>query len=165
MRSVTTFPANEFGLVPAVGFHRIPASRAGDARPSRIDQRNHPTLKSGLVFDKAWQPAEGPGGVSGPLISPNRNSRTNARNVFQGESASGVFGGVNDLFRNTVVLILAKAGFAPRQLAKFLLRSLGFEPLETAAQAMVLLPDLLDRCARVRLAIAGGGLNIQPPCQ
>ena len=105
------------GLGFAVGFFRMPARRALARGLARVDIPHRNALQRRLVCDKRLKLKERPTAVFGSVGFPDRCPFADMLEVLQLDSASGVFGFLDELFGNNVVLISPESRFvAPNAL-------------------------------------------------
>jgi len=163
---VSTYHAAELCLRWAVGLGRVPTGRAFPTRIARIDDDEFHARLPCLVLDEAAKLMESPSAHLRPLLLAKPCPVADALQVFQGQSTPSVFGLSNELFGNSMVSVLAKARFAPRngfELTPDSLRAQA-EPLaancrllETTAKIVVADATGFDIRARVALPVAVGG--------
>ena len=157
---MTTRYTQKTGLGFAIGFFRMPASRALARGIAWINILNLNAIQLRLVFNKRLKLKERPTAVFRSVGFPNRCPFADMPEILQCNSASGVFGFLDKLFGNNVVLISPEPSFvAPDslQVATGGTRSTG---LQVFPQGMVATPGIFDRFARERFAIRiTGNLN------
>ena len=89
-----------------------------------------------------------------PLFATNRNPRTDAFQIFQGNRSMCVFRFGNQLFADAVVGVLGKTAFFPRQSFEFAFcRACSFG-LQFSPQAALTVAYIVDVAGRVDLPIA-----------
>ena len=147
--------ADEPGLCLPVRLGHVVALGALPGRVSRVDD---PPLDSGhdrLVDDKRPELPKRPGAESRPLglSKPFPGAVPDPREVLEGDPASGALGLPNELFGNSVVLVVSESGFLagvffelPADvLGSFpLLELFGFLALERSAKGSISLPAGVD---------------------
>src|SRR4051794_16527067 len=136
----------------------MPAGRTGPAGVARIDHDDRDSRILRLVGDEPPELVERP--AREPVASvptPSRYPAADAFEVFEGNPASGVFGGLDDRLADDVVLVLAEPGFLPGHATKLLLRPLGPPSLESLPLEIVLPADRLDGLSAVSFGLVAGG--------
>ena len=113
--------AQELGLARTVGFLAMPADGTRPAGVARVDRHDGHTRKLGLVLHERSKLEERPSRVPVALPLPNRCPVTNARKVFEGDTASGAFGLGDDGLADAVVLLLSEPGFLASKLLELFL--------------------------------------------
>src|SRR5262245_6463864 len=121
---------------------------------ARVDRHDRDARHPGLVLHERAQLKERPSRMPGALPLPNRGPLANPLEVFQGDSAIGAFGTRHDGLADDVVLMSSEPGFPARKLLEAFLGSPSSLTLESSPAPVVSLPDLLDRFARIGLAVA-----------
>src|SRR5438034_11722223 len=118
-----------------------------------IDQHNrHPDVRR-LVLHKAPQLSECPVGVARSLPPSNRDARADALEVFQSDSATGVFGGAHQRLADAVVRVLLEARLLPAQGLEFAFAGARLAALQIKSAMSESAPLLLDALARVHADI------------
>ncbi|HMB08209.1 MAG TPA: hypothetical protein VKP69_31325, partial [Isosphaeraceae bacterium] len=90
------------------------------------------------------------------VATPGRNPFADALQVFQGNPASGAFGGLDDRFRDAMVFVPAEPGLFPGDSLQLFLRPFGVPPLESFPLEIVFAPDLLNVSPGMLFAIRIG---------
>src|SRR5216683_4725587 len=97
----------------------VPAGQAGLRCVAGIDQHNwHPDARR-LVLHEGAQLSECPVGVVRSLPPSNRDALADALEVFQSDSATGVFGGAHQRLADAVVRVSLEARLLPPQRLEF----------------------------------------------
>ena len=135
---------DELGLTLAVGLVDVAARRASARGVARVYGLQGNAREGGLVAEERAQLKERPSRMHRPLASPDRCPFADSRQVFDGDTASGVFGLGDDVLRDHVVDVLAEAGLLAREWAKGSLGRLGAGGLQTVAKTLVSLARRLD---------------------
>lgn len=148
--------AQELGLTRTVGFLAMPADGTRPAGVARVDRHDGHTRKLGLVLHERSKLEERPSRVPVALPLPNRCPVTNARKVFEGDTASGAFGLGDDGLADAVVLLLSEPGFLASKLLELFLGPLGPLALASLSTGLVLTSNLLDGFSGMHVAI---GIN------
>ncbi len=104
-----------------------------------------------FVLDEGSELREAPTAMPRSLFAPNRCPFTDAGEILQGDSASGVFCEINELFADAVVLVATKTGLSSTQPPKNLFRATSALLLEPGTAFNVPLADGFD---------CGPGVNI-----
>jgi len=110
-----------------------------------------------FVFDKGTQLSECPRVMLSPLAMPNRNSVTNAAQIFQSDTPASVFSLGNNALCNGVIDISSEASFFTRTLYEKsfgCLRALG---LKFATEFSLSFSKTVDLITRIRFTIGVGG--------
>src|SRR5713226_8179828 len=93
----------------------VPADQARLRGVAGIDQHDwHPDTRR-LVLHEGAQLSEGPVGMARSLPPSNRDALADALEVFQCQTASGVFGGAHQRLADAVVRIALEARLLPPQ--------------------------------------------------
>ena len=145
--------ASKLGLALAVGLGDVAARGASPRGVARIHGHELDACDGGLVAEERAQLKERPSRVHRPLAFSDRCPFADARQVFDGDSASGAFGLCDDLFRDAVVGVGTEAGLLAREFLEVAFRRLGADGLEHAAKTLLALTCGLDGGATVGLAI------------
>jgi hypothetical protein len=117
-----------------------------------------------LVREKAVELVERP--ARQPVASVSASSPdpvTNAAQVFNGDTSTGAFGGLDDRFRDDVVLMAAEPGLFAGYPPKFLLGPLAPFPLKALALEVVLAAHPLDDFAAMADRAVTGGSDLGDP--
>lgn len=113
--------------------------------------------EDGLVDKERFQLEECPRMQDSPLCTPSPYPSTDALEIFNGNSASGAFGGSNDFLSNTVIGVSGK----PALLAtEFLEMSFGAPRsafLELGSKTLMSSTDVVERGAAVYITVAVRG--------
>jgi len=109
--------------------------------------------QSGFVLDKPAQLVESPGVLLSPLALSNRDSGTDAREVFKGSPPSSVFSPVNNPPADNVVNMCGKPSLFFRTLFQEFLCLLGAVGLEPGAELRVALSKPVDLSTGVSLTV------------
>lgn len=117
------------------------------------DQHAH---ELALVLDEEAKLVESPRMLAAALSLANRYPVADAREVFEGDSASGVLGFRDQLLADDVVHITSKSGFLPAALLEKTLGGLRSDTLETPSQGCVPLPQPVQMLAGVSRAVGVG---------
>ena len=158
--------ADKAVLLQTIGFLAVTALMT---RPRRVgginyDKGQPPELR--LVGDKSLHLSKGPTAHSGALVLPEPCPRSDVPQVFDGNPALCVFGKLNDLFADAVVLVttearllvpkaLQRTTYATRALAALLLAAgLALQPLSAQGTAAA---DGVHLSPAEHLAVARGG--------
>ncbi len=150
MVGVSTGHATELFLRRAVGFSDVPASMAGTRGVLGVDDDDTNTRHPGFVRDKGSKLIKSPTAHFRSLRLAKPCPFTDALEVFQGDSASGVFGLDNQRFGNAVVFVGAKPPFFAAKVLEFATNVFGARPsafsasgrlLQSAAKALLTNPD------------------------
>jgi len=153
IRNMSTGDTLKTGLGFAIGFFRMPAGRALARGIAWINVLNRNALQFRLVLDKRLKLRERPTAVFCSVGFPNRRPFTDMLEILKRNAASGVFGFLDELFGNNVVLISPEPSFvAPDslQVATGRPRPAG---LQVFPQGMVATPGIFYGFARERFAI------------
>src|SRR5216683_7170749 len=135
----------------------VPAGKARLRRVAGIDQRNwHPDGR-GLVLHEGAQLSECPVGVARSLPPSNRDALANALELFQSDSASGVFGGAHQRLADAVVRVSLEARLLPAQRLEFAFGRARLAALQIAPAVGESAPLLFDARARIDGGIRVGG--------
>jgi len=139
------------------GLLAMAALRACARRVARVHLHYGDSRVRCLVREEAIELVERP--TRQPVSSVSTMSPDPAAyplEILEGDAPSGAFGGLDDRFRDAVVLVAAEPGFLARQPPELLLGSLRPLPLKPPSLEVVLAADLLDRLATMPLSVAGG---------
>src|SRR5437762_8495471 len=99
MSLVAACLADELALALSVGSLAMTTRVTGLTGVGRVDELDRHACQSGLVHDEVAELGKAPGAQSILRITaPSRNPNANPLQVLKGNSASGAFGGLNDLF-------------------------------------------------------------------
>lgn len=145
--------ANKLGLALAIGLVNVAARWASPRGVARVHGHEFDASEGGLVAEERAQLKERPSRMHRPLALSDRCPFADARQVFDGDSASGAFGLCDDLFRDAVVGVGTEAGLLAREFLEVAFRRLGADGLEHAAETLMLLTRGLDGCSTVGLAV------------
>lgn len=145
----------EEGLREAARFIDSPAGRTGAGGVTRVYKDHTDACQPRLVLDKAAQLVEGPGVYDSPLRPPNRYSLADALEVFEGDTARGVFGASHQLLGDAMIKVPLETLFTPPPLYEQSPGRLRTPALELGPQAAIAGPDVLDSSASERLSIRG----------
>ena len=130
---------------------------AGARRVSRVNQFHDNPDETCLVFDKATELVECPRVMLPPLALANRGPVPDTLKVFEGDTATGVFGLCNNSLAEHVVDIAGKACLFARTFYQESLGCLRAVRLELLAQFGMALSQAVHLAARVGLTIGVGG--------
>ena len=140
-----------------VGFLAMGALGTGPACVPGVDLDHRNTGQSGLVRKERDQLPERPTGeFVASVFAPSREPLSNPRQIFDDNTARGVFGSLDDRFRDNVIDVLAEASFLARDPLELLFRPLRIPFLEPLALQIMLAANLLDRLAGIGVAVAVG---------
>lgn len=164
MASKATRFADKFSLGLPIGLLAMPASATRARRIARIDQPERDTRQSSLVGHKGTELAEGPPAHPGSLALAKPCTVADARQLFESNPASGVFGQTNKPLADHVIGVAAKSRFSPfrasecspdvfRAFAASLPARRGF--LQDLSSPVVALACALDSFTREGLPVAG----------
>jgi hypothetical protein len=122
-----------------------------------INILNRNAIQLRLVFDKRLKLKERPTAMFSSFGFPNRRPFADVPEILQGNPASGVFGFLNELFSNDVVVIAAEPSFIapnPLQVAAGATRTAG---LQVFSQCMVAAARILNGVTRKRFTLRVAG--------
>lgn len=162
VRNMSTGNTLKTGLGFTVGFFSMPASRALARGIAWINILDRNAIQRRLVFDKRLKLKERPTAVFRSVGFPNRRPFADMLEILKRNSASGVFGFLDKLFRNNVVLISPEPSFvAPDsvQVATGRPRPAG---LQVFPQGMVTTPGIFYGFTRERFTVRIAG-NLDDP--
>ena len=145
IRCMTTRDTQKMGLGFTVSLVNMSAGRALARGIARVNILDRNALQLRLVFNKRLKLKERPTAVFRSVGFPNRGPFADVLEMLKFDSAPGVFGFLNELFGNNVVLISPESRFvAPDalQVATGGTRSTG---LQVFPQGMVATPGIFDR--------------------
>src|SRR6266852_1785847 len=135
----------------------LPAGQARLRRVAGIDQHDwHPDTRR-LVLHEGPQLSECPVGVARSLPPSNRDALANALEVFQSDSASGVFGGAHQRLADAVVRVALETRVLPAQGLEFAFGRARLAALQTASAVGKDPPLLFDTRAGIDGGIRVGG--------
>lgn len=126
----------------------------------RISGIGHFNRNSGyrrLILAERSQLPERPTSQSCPLRLPNLYPLGDSAQVLKSDTATGAFGRLNDLLRNTMIHVSGKTRFLARQLAKATARRLRLFLLKFGPQPTLPVPHRLDRLAAVMFTVGVAG--------
>ena len=149
----------EKGLRRTVMFINSATLRASLRSMPRVNQCHHHTGELSLILDKLAKLIESPGVVLSPLAPANRNSGADASQIFEGNTASSVFGLRNNTLGNAVVDVRSKPSFLAGTLNEQSLSSLRIFGLKLTPELGMALAQPVDLSAGVNSTI-GVGSNI-----
>ena len=160
IRNVATGDTLKTGLGFAIGFVNMPAGRALARGITRVNILDCNAFPLRFIFNKRLKLKERPTAVLSPVGFPYRGPFADVFKLFQLNPAPGVFGFLDELFGNNVVLISPESGFvAPDtlQVAASRPRPVG---LQGFSEFMVATAGILHRFTRERFAVRiTGDLN------
>lgn len=135
----------EFALALPVGLLAMPTLGAGSAGVPRVDFDHGDAGERRLVRQEGVELREGPTREPIPCVpASGRNPLANPRQFFDGDSARGALGGLDDRLADHVVLVTAEASLLDGDSLQFLLGSFRVPLLESLPLEVVLPPDILD---------------------
>ena len=135
----------------------VPAGQARLRCVAGIDQHNwHPDARR-LVLHEGAQLSEGPVGMARSLPPSNRDPLADALEVFQSDSASGVFGGAHQRLADAVVRVALETRLLPAQGLEFTFGGARPATLQIASAVGEGAPLLFDTRAGTDGGIRVGG--------
>ena len=150
---VTARHTGKNALAFAIGFVNMPTLRASAARVAGVNQHHRHTSPLGFVGDKRPQLKERPTMQGGPLSTMNRYPVAYPVQIFQSESASGVFRLCHQLLADTVVRVLRKAMFFTGEFFQMAFGRPRAFGLQLGPQAAVTKTYIVDVAGRVNSSI------------
>lgn len=161
---VATRSTVKLRLALAVGFLAMPTFVTGSGRVTWINSNHGDTEQSSLVLNELAKLGESPSAHLGSLHFAEPSPFTDAAEFFDGDTASGVFGKINEFLADNVIRVRAESGFfvadsfhgAATVLSSSAFVSVGHLPTEASANAMVFLPNIFNVTSGNRLPVAGG---------
>ena len=147
----------EKGLRRAVTLIDTTAYGASARGVSWVNQFHDHTDEAGLVLDKASELAERPGVMLSPLALANRDPVSDAREVFKGNTATGVFGLRNNPLTEHVVDISGKTCLFARTLYQKPLGCLRAVGLEFPSQFGMAFSQTVHLASGVGFSVGIGG--------
>ena len=111
IRNMPTGDTLKTGLGFAISFVDMSARRALARGVTRINILDNNAFPLRFVFNKRLKLEERPTAVFGSIGFPNRRPFTDLLEILKLDSAPGVFGFLDELFRNNVVLISPESRF------------------------------------------------------
>ncbi len=157
MISVTgeiTLDTGESTLRRTIALIYTTAYRASTRRIPRVNGNNRHPGNLSLVFYLLPKIVETPRIVLSPLNLANRYPITDAREFFQGDSASGAFCSQHQLFGDTMVDVFGKTRFLVAALCKQSLSRLRTFTLQAFSKFGVALSQAVDLTAGVYVTVA-----------
>lgn len=150
-------------LVFAVSTVNTATSIAGFRGVTRIDEDKRNAMQLGFVFNLGTKIMERPSIMLTPLCFANRYPFTDARQVFQGDTATGVFRTFNNLLGDLVVYVFGKTLLFARALFQQTLGRFRTFALQLSAQLEMAFAQAINFISGVLLpvTIAGNVLNAQ----
>lgn len=154
----------KLGLTSAVCLIAVTASVACATGVARVHEYDRHAVQLSLVRHIASQLKKRPSADLRSLTLAEPSPSEDARQIFKGDSASGVFRAHHEGFRNTVVLVLPESGFLSpepllrpsRVLARTALLPVRCFAPEASARPEQPSAHFLDRLAAERLSIGSG---------
>jgi hypothetical protein len=156
MGSESTRQAPELCLRATIAPVGVVARRALARGVATIYEIHHNTGNGCLVYEEGTQLGEGPSRVHGALAFSDRYPVTDALEVFQGDTAFGVFSFVDDAFRDDVVDVGTETGLVSRKLFEMTLGTLCASGLEAVAKSLHPLAHSFRFITGVRFPIGVG---------
>jgi hypothetical protein len=144
----------EPGLRRTIGFVHVTAGRTGAARIARVHQIYRHTRTVGFVGHEGAQLKERPAMQDCPLRATNRNPRTDALEIFQGNGSICVFRLGNQLLADAVIGVPGKTVLFARQSFEFAFGRARAFGLQFGPQPASAEPHVIDVAPRVDLPIA-----------
>lgn len=138
----------------AVGFVNATASRASAGSITRINQKNMDTMQFSLISDLHPQIEERPRAEFIPLCFLDRYPLADARQIFEGNSASGVFRTLNKVFGYAMVNVFGEAPFLAAALCQEFPTRAGLFGLQLGAQPVMTTTNGCHFPAAVLMAVA-----------
>src|SRR5713226_8707663 len=135
----------------------VPAGQARLRRVAGIDQHNWHADPRRLVLHEGAQLSECPVGVARSLPPSNRDALADAPELFQCQTASGVFGGAHQRLADAVVRVTLEARLLSTQGLKFAFGRACLAALQIASAVGEGAPLLLDARAGIDGGIRVGG--------
>src|SRR5579859_4561228 len=111
----------------------VPAGQARLRRMAGINEHNWNPDPCRLVLHEGAQLSECPVGVARSLPPSNRDALTDAVEVFQGDSATGVFGGAHQRLADAVIRVALEARLLSAQRLEFPFRRACLAALQIAS--------------------------------
>jgi hypothetical protein len=149
--------ADEFIPALAVGLVAMATSRAGARRVPWVDGDHGHAGTLGLVTDKRAQLKERPALHAVPLRPTSRCPLSNARQVFDGNGGSGVFGLPHDALADAMVFVGSKVCLPLSNLAQPAASTLAAALVEIAPALAIALTNRFDAVTRVGFTIGVNG--------
>ncbi len=153
----------KFRLALAVGFGTVTALGASSASVSRIDSDHRNSVQLAFVSDKLPQLFKRPTAHFCALRPPKQCPVTDAIEVFNGDTASSVFGENDECFADAVVDVSAKPSFlvanflhGPASILSGSTFTASHLASERPSDVEILLPGRFDVFTGNMLSIAGG---------
>ncbi len=160
IRNVSTGDTLKTGLGFAIGFVKMPASRAlarGIARINILDNNAFPLR---FVRNKRLKLKERPTAVFGSVGFPNRRPFTDMLELLKFDSAPGVFGFRDERLGKNVVLISPESRFVAPDTLQVATRRPRSTGLQGLSECVVTTAGILNRFTRERFAVRiTGDLN------
>ncbi|HMN10687.1 MAG TPA: hypothetical protein PKD55_00005 [Bellilinea sp.] len=147
----------EGALVRTIGFRDMPALRTGLRRVAWVNCNDRNTRQRRLVLDFCPEIAKGPAMQLSPVRLTSRYPVADARQVLDGDPASGVFGALYKLLADAVVHVSGKAVFFAAALLEQAFSRLRALLLELRPQAGVAVTQAVQVGAAVVVAVAVSG--------
>lgn len=147
----------EFSLSLSIRFINMTTTGASTRGVARVNSDHLDACLLGLVFDKGAELKERPTMQGCSLWLSSRYPLANTRQVFDGNSASGVFSRSNNAFGDLVVGIRSKAALFARKLFETTTRRFRAFSLQFGAQAPMSIAHILDRVGLEYRPLAGDG--------
>ena len=145
--------AQEHSLALSIGLVRVAAVRASPTRVPRIDQHARNPRKLSLVRDERPDLKERPACVLCSLRVPDRYPISDAREIFKGDAASGVFGLLHDTLADAVVLDTPESGLLTRNLFEPSFGTSSASRLKSLTMICVPLADRFHLGSRMELSV------------
>ncbi len=140
-----------------ITFINTTADRASARSIARVNEFNDNPRQLCFVFDKGTQLSECPRVVLSPLAMPNRDSVTDAAQIFQSNTPASVFSLGNNTLANRVIDIGSKTSLFARTFYEKSFGCLRVFYLKFATKFRLTLSETVDLIARVSLTIGISG--------
>jgi hypothetical protein len=151
-RKAATY-ADELCLRASVRLVDTSALRASSARIARINSNKKHSFESGLVTEKFSQLIERPRMQSAPLSLSNCYPIANAREILDGDTASGVFGFADNLFADHMVRVRMEVPFFATKSDKMALGAFSPNALKFGSELCDSVASAEDAFSRVDFAV------------
>jgi len=156
IRAVPTCKTSKQIASLTVGLLDMTANAAFPGSIARIDKTDSNPSTLGFVPDLALQVSEGPRVQRASLRPGSSDPGADAIEVFDGYTASGAFGSIDNLFRNNMIHMRRKSGFFATTLLEQPFSAFGAFRLELFAQPECPSAECIKVCSAEILAVASG---------
>lgn len=153
IRNMSTGDTSKTGLGFAIGFVAMSARRALARGIAGINRLDHHAFPLRFVFDKRLKLKERPTAVFSSVGFPYRRPFADLLEILKRNAAPGVFGFLDELFGNNVVLIPPESRFVAPDTLQVATRRARPAGLQVFPQGMVTTPGIFNRFTRERFAV------------